>query len=362
MNIRASAAMLLAVSLAAAAQQPPQAPAPTGQDYRIVRRVDRVRTPLVVQDRDGEYLYDLTPGEIRVFDNGTEQKISNLENAEQPVSVVVLLDTSQRIKPLLGRVRKSAVMFAKIIGLSGEGAVIAFDDEVRLLQDFTPDHDKIIETVEKIEPKGGLSRLSDALYQAVERLLNRPPGRRLVIVAVTEERDEGSETAIGEALRMAQLFEVSVYTVSLSKVQADWSRKQEESQVSRSPHAPGVFASPPLPGQVQTPTTEAQMYGRRANLSNAIVALFKTARNTFRRDVLETYSRGTAALHYAPLSERAFDEALYEIGEDLRNQYLLTYQPTNGAQEGFHEIKIKVSRKGAKVRFRPGYLIGHPDS
>lgn len=345
-----------------------QEPAPaTGQQkekqerpFGIVRRVNRVTTPLIVRGRNGDYIDDLLRKEIQVFDNGKPQTITNFEFPENPLSVMILLDTSTRVKPLLESVRKTAVVFTdSIIGPLGEAAVIAFDDDVRLVQDFTPDHDKIIQAVGGIKARGSLTRLADALDFGVRRLLVRPPGRRLVIVAVTEARDEGSENNFSEALRLAQLGEISVYTVTLSKFQADLRRKPEDTPVQRSPYLPGVMGGPPVPGQLETPTTKSQQQGG-ANILAGVMAILKAARGAVDDSVLEDYSKGTAALNYKPKDLPALDEALYDIGQDIRSQYLVTYSPSNGAEQGFHKIEIKVTRKNTRVRFRLGYYVGLP--
>lgn len=343
-----------------AAQQPAQSQDDQLREFRLVRRVDRVTTPLVVRDRDGEYIDDLMRTEIKIYDNGEAQTLTNFEYSEQPVTVVIVFDTSQRVKPLLKRVRKSAYVFTEaIIGPLGEGAVISFDDEVRILQDFTPNSDKILDTVKGLKAGGTMTRLADALHLAVERLLTRPRGRRRVIVVISEERDEGSETALGEALRLAQLGEISVYAVSLSKVQADWLRDPQETSTGGSPYPPGVSVTPPIPGALETPSL-SQQGQTRANLGATVEALIRAGSSKLKDTLLEIYSSGTAGVKYEPGSQASLDNALYDIGQDLRSQYLLTYRPTNGRKQGFHEIRVKVTRKRAQVRYRPGYFIGLP--
>ena len=352
---------LLPLLPAGSAQEPALNQQDELRQFRLVRKVERVTTPLVVRDRKGEYVDDLTRDEISIFDNGEPQTLLNFEFAEQAISAVIVLDTSQRIKPLLERVQKSAFVFTEsIIGPFGEAAVIAFDDEIRILQDFTPDSDKIIKTVQNVKSEGTLTRLADALHLAVERLLARPTGRRRVIVVVSEERDEGSETNLGEALRLAQLGEISIYTVALSKVQADWLRRPQDISARASPYPPGVSPTPPIPGTVDTPTLRQQQGQSQVDILAAVEAMIRAGRSRVQDTVLETYASGTAGLNYDPTSQAALDLALHEIGQDIRSQYLLTYRPTNGSEQGFHEIEVKVSRKSARVRYRPGYFIGVP--
>ena len=51
------------------------------------------------------------------------------------------------------------------------------------------------------------------------------------------------------------------------------------------------------------------------------------------------------------------EQALTRIGEELRNQYTLTYRPNNLDTFGFHTIQVTVSRRDLETRFRPGYVL-----
>ena len=342
-----------------AAQEPARSQEDELREFRIVRRVDRVTTPLIVQDRARNYIDDLRRDEIEIYDNGERQTLTAFEIAEQPISAVFLFDTSLRIKPLLERVRKGSYVFTEsILGPFGEAAIITFDDEVRIQQDFTPNHDLLLEVIQEVKAEGALTRLADGLHLAVERLLNRPLGRRRLIVVVSEERDEGSETELGEALRLAQLGEIGVYSVLMSKFQSDWLRRQEESAVRRSPYPPGVSHTPPAPGSLDVPSIQNPQ--GTMDLKAALEAIIHGTSSKLRNTMLETYAVGTAGVKYSPSSQAEFDQALHEIGQDIRSQYLLTYRPSNGNQQGLHKIEVRVTRKRTRVRYRPGYFIGVP--
>ncbi|MFQ5664093.1 MAG: VWA domain-containing protein, partial [Terriglobia bacterium] len=284
---------LLAVALAAAptlrGQQPPARPdSPPPEEYRVRVEVELVTAPLVAHDSRGEFVYNLRRDEITLLDNGIPQQLRAFELASQPISLVMLFDTARRVASLLDRVRPSGILFTSyVLGQFGEAAVITFDTEITLRQEFTSDPDKIIDAVKAIRPGGSQTRLADALDQAVTLLRGRPEGRRRVIVAVTEPRDNGSHTPIGVPLRLAQLFDISVYTIALSRTQAELLRRPEDTPVARSPYPPGVFPTPGIPGSVQTPTSQAQQRYARADLLSAVVTLVSTLRNIPARQVLE---------------------------------------------------------------------------
>ena len=100
---------------------------------------------------------ELTPRELipvlqqkdfHVFDNGVGQTIESFDLGGEPLSVVLVFETSSRIAPLLPAVQKSAIVFTQtVIGPSGEAAVLGYNDRVDQLLPFTADHDKIEKTI-----------------------------------------------------------------------------------------------------------------------------------------------------------------------------------------------------------------------
>lgn len=351
--------LTLGLSASPRAQQPPAQQ--EKEEFRVRVAVELVTTPLVVQTPGGEFIYDLSRDDVALFDNGVPQRLSSFELAAQPLSLVILLDTSQRVAPLLDRVRKSGVLFTDLIlGESGEASVITFDNQVTLRQEFTSDGDQIIQAIDKIAAGGNQTRLADALDLAVRLLMERPEERRRVIVAISEPADSGSDTPTGRPLRLAQLLGISVYTVSLSALEADLRRRPEETPVQRSPYPPGVFTRPGVPGQAQTPTTEAQQQYARADLLSAIIALVRGVGGVVGEDILEVYSQGSGGLHFGTFSRAALEQAIDYIGQDLHSQYMLSYRPSNREEGGFHRIEVRVNRPGVMVRTRPGYYVGPP--
>ncbi len=57
------------------------------------------------------------------------------------------------------------------------------------------------------------------------------------------------------------------------------------------------------------------------------------------------------------MSQKTLERAVSDIGEELHSQYLLTYNPSNKDEAGFHEIEVRVLKPGLKVRTRNGYWL-----
>ena len=59
----------------------------------------------------------------------------------------------------------------------------------------------------------------------------------------------------------------------------------------------------------------------------------------------------------AIVSERAeVSAALQALMEELRHQYLITFEPSS--QPGWHPIEIRTGKKDLSVRARSGYFTG----
>jgi VWFA-related protein len=335
--------------------------APPEVQARLKVRVSLVNTPVTVRDGGGQMIHDLEPRNFLVTDNGVTQKISHFDLGGDPLSLVILMETSSRIAAILPEIRKTGILLTQtVMGPSGEAAIVGFNDEVDKLQDFTADDDVIERTVNGLQEGTSGSRLYDAMAVGVEMLTSRPQptaqtaGRRRVLLILSEATDVGSGTKLGEVLRQAQLANITIYSVGLSTTRAELQSKNQKERISATP--PGVFGQPPLPGTVQTPTSEEQRYGNIDLLALAVWAV-QHAENQIKDHALETAAVATGGAHLATFRDRSIEKAIDEIGGELHSQYSLSYTPTGTGEMGYHEIKVSVDRAGLKVRARPGYYL-----
>jgi len=336
-----------------AIQQPKEKP-------QIRVKVELVNTPVTVRDAAGELVLDLNQHDFRVFDNGVEQRIEHFDLGGDPLSVVILVETSSRIEALLPAIRKTGILFSQtVVGQTGEAAVLSYHDAIEQLLPFSSNADRIEKTIGNLRMGTSGVRLYDALSQGVNLLRNRPPSRRRVIVALAEAADTGSENKLGQVLREAQLSNVTIYTVGLSTTAAEL-RAQPKQTAPPSATPPGTFGLPPIPGTPQTPTSEQQRHGN-IDLMGLVVWIVQKAANAAGQNSLELATLGTGGLHLATFRDRSIEKAIDEIGGELHAQYTLSYRPTGTDPVGYHEIKVQVTRPSVTVRARPGYYLPPPE-
>ena len=361
---------VLAAAMNVLAQTPsrasrPQQGTPQQQvpETKIRTRVSLVNVPVTVVTAEGERVSNLEAKDFRITDNGVPQKIIYFDLGSVPLSLVILIETSSRIEPLLPEMRRTGILFADIVmGPEDEAGVVGFNDSVDNLADFTTDHDVIQHTINNLRADTEGSKLLDAMAFAVEmlsRLQPQPtpdlPERRRVIVIMAENTDVGSETRLGTILRRARLSNVTIYSVGIPTTLAELRAPMKDVRPRILPE--GIFPQPMMPGTVQIPSTEALRNGY-GNVLN----LVKDAKREVIDRTLETATSGTGGQHFATLKADSIEKAVDEIGGDLHSQYLLGFEPIGANKTGYHEIKARVDRKGLKVRTRPGYYVAPPES
>jgi VWFA-related protein len=342
----------------------------------ISTRVTLVNTPVTVRDSNGAMIHNLDEQDFRITDNGVLQKITHFEIGGDPISLVVVVETSSRVESFLPQLRKTGILFTEqVMGPEAEAAVIGVDDSVKTLQDFTHSHDAIQSVFAGLQSGESGMRLYDGMAAGVEMLTGRRkpsketpvPGRRVLLV-LSEALDNGSETRLGEILRRAQLENITIFSVGLSTTRAELqSKPRANAPVSATP--PGIMGMPGPPGTVQTPTTQANQQNAGIDLIELAQVLVEHTKSAATQRALEVASAATGGAYYSTFKGRSIEKAIDEIGGELHSQYFISYSPStsdgDSADFGYHQISISLvpdKAKGKKISTRPGYYVPPPGS
>jgi len=345
-------ALLLSTAGSISSQAPQESP-----DRPIVTTVNVVMAPVTVLDRRGDYVSGLEPANFRLFDNTKEQNIQ-VDVAFQPISVVIAIQANDHVEGILPKINKiGSLIEPLVIGDQGEAAVMAFDHRFKVMQDFTSDSTKIENAMKKITPGSSSSRLIDAVIESVRMLRSRPANRRRILLLISETRDRGSEGRVRDALTDIQMNNVSVYSVDVSRAMAGLTSRPADPRPDTLP--PAMHPLPP--GVPATPNTVMQTTGGQgasAQFIPLMVEILKSAKSIFVDNPVEVFAKGTGGTEFTFAKQKALEEAISKIGQEIHSQYLISYNPNNKDEGGFHEISVEVNSPAAKtVRTRPGYWL-----
>lgn len=289
------------------------APVPAPTTFRL--SVDMVPLTVTVTTGDRAYVGHLTVDDFQVFDNGQPQPITVFGGADVPIDVALLLDVSSSVFDRFDLVQAAAKGFLATLRPGDRGAVIGFNERLRVLTSWTNDRAELDRGVDEVFP-GGNTALYTALYIALRGLNPQGPAdvtsRRRVIVVLSDGDDTGSLMPYEGVLDACQRTHVTIYTIRVkARAQALWPR---------------------------------WLSGRREARSGDYV--------------MTTFARATGGRAFAVGHEGHLPAVYDDIAADLANQYLLGYVPTAATTaDGFHSIAVLVPHhRGAVARTRIGYI------
>lgn len=319
--------------------------------------VNVVVVPTTITDKNGDHVDGIGPREFRLFDNGKQQDI-RVDIAFVPISLVIAVQADAAADPVLPTIRRvGSAIQGLITGENGQAAVVAFDHRIRVMQDFTSDYLKVNDALKQINAGSSSSRLLDAVVESARMLRHRPKNERRVILLVSETRDKSSETKLREALLAAQLQDITVYTANMSRLVTALAAK---TPVPRPDPIPATARHLPA-GAPQTPTAVANYTGT-GSVIPLFVEIFKGVKGIFIDNPSEKLTEYTGGKEYNFKTQSDLEEVIRKIGYDLHSQYIISYNPNNKLEGGFHEIKVEVGRPDLRIRTRPGYwLAGVPN-
>jgi Ca-activated chloride channel family protein len=308
---------LAASSLTVSAQRPKPSPTPLPQDPQGTVRIPvrRVRLPITVTDKKGNFVPGLTKNDFLILEDKIPQAIETFSDdlaLNLPLYVAVLMDTSPSTAGKLKFQQESAMNFIQTVVKVRKDRVLfgTFDDEVNLLQDFTDKLDLLDKAVYGVKKMGKQTALFDAIWQFCDEKMRSVPGRR-VLLLVTDGEDTYSRANIRDAISIAQRTETTIFAIS----------------------------------------TKAGFLGTVPGVEAGQVADKKD------RD-LQTLAEETGGAAFFTGDMLSLERAFTRISKELRAQYLVTYDPTNKNYDGkFRKIEVKLAegRNGLRVKTKDGY-------
>lgn len=282
-------------------------------DTRMVEITDQVEVALkqlfVTVHRDGNRALDLGRENFTVIDGGVRQDLVTFERGDVPITAVLLVDASESMQGgALEAALDGARAFLDRLSALDEAMVMLFSDRAIATAGFSNDKAELVDQLDGVVARGGTA-INDHLYAAL-RLLDERRGRR-VVVLISDGADVLSALRMRDVLWKIQRSDALLYWIRL-----DGQGQQEFSSAWR------------------------DFEGNRAEWEGLEAAV---AESGGRIEILSGIDR--------------IDTAFAGIMNELRDQYVLGYYPTDRRRNGdWRNVRVRVADAKAKVRFRAGYI------
>ena len=203
-------ALALAAGMPVAAQQP---------TFRSSTQV--VSLFATVLDAQNRLVPDLTQDDFQILDNDKPQQLTVFQSENQPITVVVMLDTSASMTGSIQLLKQAAEQFIVRLLPEDKGAVGAFNDKIELSAQFSNDRDQLVTEVRDLDFGNG-TRLFDGIAEGLNQLQG-VDGRKVILV-FTDGDDTSSRVGRGTVMDRARAEEVMIYAIGLQSEYFDGTR------------------------------------------------------------------------------------------------------------------------------------------
>src|SRR5437016_5712213 len=276
-----------------------------GGGFLFRKDVEEVTLHATVVDQKLHLVTDLGPRNFVIYEDDHPQQILHFSREDIPVSLGIIVDNSGSMRDKRAAVTRAVLNLVKSSNRDDEIFVVNFNDEPFLDQDFTNNADLMHEALDRVDSRGGTA-LYDSVIASADHLAKGAKREKKVLLVITDGEDNESREPLEQAIRTVQNDNgPTIYTI-------------------------GILGS----------------VGRERRAKRALEAL----------------SVQTGGVAFFPKNLTEVDEISQAVARDIRNQYTISYKPSNPqVNGGYRKVKVVANAPGYKdlqVRTRSGYFAG----
>jgi VWFA-related protein len=257
---------------------------------------------VTVRDAGGHLVTGLSQESFEIFEDGERQTIAQFTNERVPISLGVLLDTSdsmfgRRIKDARATVER--FLFDELAA-EDEYFVMAFNHRPRLLTSWTSTPDVVRDMLDGVKPLGGTAAY-DAVIAALP-MFSRRSRERAALVIISDGADTASDATLRDVHSALARTDVFVYAIAID-------------------------------------SPEPQPINTRVN-------------PTALREITDDSGGRTEIVH----TSDELAAAAAGIAEELNHQYLMAYSSSHNGDGRYHSLRVRLPGTDYKVRARNSYV------
>lgn len=267
--------------------------------------IDLVQVWVTVTNAEGRLVTGLTRDDFTIFEDGVPQPLSGFSDERVPVSVGMLVDTSDSMRGLAMTDARVAVdrFLGALLDAGDESFVSIFNHAPKLLSGWMLPPSRLTGTLDPVRPSGGTA-IYDALG-AIAPQFERRAHPRAALVVISDGADTASDRSLLQTREALRRSDALVYAIAID--------------------APDALASTRV-----NPQALREITGPSGGYTEVV----------------------RAASDLGPATQR--------IADELNHQYTLAYALPRAADDSWRSIRVRVRAPELTARFRRGYFATSP--
>jgi VWFA-related protein len=276
-------------------------------DYSLKVNVPLVNVDVLVTSKDGQFIPGLKQENFRIMEDGVPQQVTHFGVSQAPITAVLLIEFASTNYVFMRDALVASYAFASTLRKDDWVAVSYYDMQPHILVDFTQDKRAVIGALNELRIPGfAETNLFDALYDTLDRL-DRVEGKKYVIL-VTTGIDTFSRLTLDKIMKKVKdTKDVTIFPIDVG-------------QILRILH--------PAPRRGMGIPVSEMDYLQGDN-------------------EMRTFAAMTGGRAYFPRFQAEYGEDFQDISNDIRNEYTLSYAPTNSKLDGtYRKLKVQLVAPG----------------
>jgi Ca-activated chloride channel homolog len=259
--------------------------------------VNLVLVPVTVTDPMDRIVTNLARENFEIIDGKAPQEIKHFSKQDAPISVGIVLDCSGSMKTKMDRAREAVTAFLKTGNAEDEFFLVTFSDSPDEISNFGDSIEDVQSRLVTTIPKGRTALL-DAVYLGFSKM-RRAKYQKKALLIISDGGDNHSRYTEGEIKSVAREADVIIYAV-------------------------GIYDHS-----------------------------FSTLEEALGPSLLNTLATLTGGRAFGVDNPNDLPAIARKIGVELRDQYVLGYNPTQARRDGrFHKIKVRMRLAKSAPRLR----------
>jgi VWFA-related protein len=266
-----------------------------------------VLIPVTVTDPMNRFVTGLEKENFKIFEDKQPQEIKAFSSEDAPLSVGVVFDCSGSMGSKLEKSKQAVAQFFKLANPEDEFFLVQFSDSANLTQPFTRNLEEIQNKLAFVMSKGRTALL-DAVYMALHEMKKAQHARKALLL-ISDGGDNSSRYSEPEIRALVKETDVQIYAI-------------------------GIYES----------------YGNRG----------RTPEEMNGPALLTEIAEVTGGRQYQVDNINELPDVAAKIGVELRNQYVLAYQPQNQTHDGkYRRVQVKLVQPKGMPLLRPFWKQGY---
>ncbi len=190
------------------------------------QKLVEVKANVMVLNTANQFVEDIKAEDIKIYENGVEQKISNFVKRPEILNLGIAVDNSGSMKFMLKEIVALGKSIVSNLNDNDEAFIIRFvdSDKIEVQQEWTSNKAELKTALEDLYIEGGQTAIIDAIFLSGEKLAERAKknsSKKYALIVISDGEDRDSFYKYKEMMAVFKNTNIQVFMLAYSSFNSD---------------------------------------------------------------------------------------------------------------------------------------------